>query len=82
MARPCTDLPNAAVLQPSVSGGDGMSEGGRTSHVVGCSFPGLQANWPTTGATGVGAGAAAVVGAAVVSGPAVVPRLLRSRLAR
>jgi hypothetical protein len=74
MARPCTDLPNTAVLQPSVSGGDGMSEGGRTSHVVGCSVPGLQANWPTTGATlvGVGAGVAVVSGAIVVSGVAVV----------
>ena len=55
-----------------------MSEGGRTSHVVGCSFPGLQANWPTTGATlagggvGTGAGVAVVSGAIVVSGVAVV----------
>ena len=53
MARPCTDLPNAAVVHPSAGTGDGMSEGGRTSHVVGCSVPGLQANWPTTGAAGV-----------------------------
>lgn len=65
MARPCTERPNTAVVHPSPGTGDGMSDGGRTSHVSGCSPAGLQANWPTTGG-GVVVGVALVGAAAIV----------------
>ncbi len=42
-----------------------MFDGGRTSHVSGCSPAGLQANWPTTGG-------APVVGVALVGAEAIV----------
>jgi hypothetical protein len=72
MARPCTDRPKTAVVHPSPGIGDGMSDGGRTSQVAGCSPAGLHANWPTTGGA-----VAAVVGLIVeVVGAVVVDEVV------
>ena len=65
MDRPCTDRPNTAFVHPSAGTGDGMSDGGRTSHVSADSPAGLQANWPTTGGA-VGVGVALVGAEAIV----------------